>query len=268
MSNMSHLNSAVCCIPLERVRYFPRQLLTADDLTAEQDYYREKMRRHNRYLHGWGVVCGCEVERMSGGDGLQVQVAPGFAISPAGDEIHICEPVNVDLQLGAQDQPCTVKAPCPALGEMPPAPADSRTLYIAVRYAECYSRPVRVHPAGCGCDEIACEYSRVRETFEMKILWQLPDSHRRAAQEDARWCNRLRAASDALRKQASFPAPACPECSDDPWVVLASLAMPDGRNQKQTGSTEAGAGPQISYDDRRVLLSVQRLQTALLCVGT
>ena len=36
-----------------RVRYFPRQLLTADDMRTEQEYLREKLRRHNRLLHRW-----------------------------------------------------------------------------------------------------------------------------------------------------------------------------------------------------------------------
>jgi len=43
------------------VNYFPRQLLTADDMTADQQYFLNKLRRHNRYLHGWGVVCGLEI---------------------------------------------------------------------------------------------------------------------------------------------------------------------------------------------------------------
>src|SRR5947209_10205738 len=47
---------------LERVHFFPRQLLTADDMDAEQHYFRQKLRRHTRFLHGWGVVCGCEVK--------------------------------------------------------------------------------------------------------------------------------------------------------------------------------------------------------------
>ena len=45
----------------ERPRYFPRQLITADDLTLEQEYFRNKLRLHNRLLHGWGVVCGAQV---------------------------------------------------------------------------------------------------------------------------------------------------------------------------------------------------------------
>ena len=49
-------------VTLERVRYFSRQALTAEDMTADQEYFRAKLRRHNRYLHGWGVVCGMIVE--------------------------------------------------------------------------------------------------------------------------------------------------------------------------------------------------------------
>ena len=41
MSDLSDLQCACCDEPLERVRYFPRQLLTADDMRAEQAYTRE-----------------------------------------------------------------------------------------------------------------------------------------------------------------------------------------------------------------------------------
>ena len=45
----------------ELPRYYPRQLITPADLTLEQDYFRDRLRRHNRLLHGWGVVCGALV---------------------------------------------------------------------------------------------------------------------------------------------------------------------------------------------------------------
>ena len=45
----------------DRPRYYSRQLVTPDDLTLEQDYFRAKLRRHNRIMHGWGVVCGARV---------------------------------------------------------------------------------------------------------------------------------------------------------------------------------------------------------------
>src|SRR6266545_4007546 len=46
---------------LERPRYFPRQLITPDEPTLEAAYFRDRLRRHNIYLHGWGVVCGALV---------------------------------------------------------------------------------------------------------------------------------------------------------------------------------------------------------------
>src|SRR5437773_64987 len=53
------------CIPvpeLKRIRYFYGQMLGAADFQAEQDYFREKLKLHNRCLHGYGTVCGLEVE--------------------------------------------------------------------------------------------------------------------------------------------------------------------------------------------------------------
>lgn len=45
----------------DRLSYFYGQMLHARDLQAEQSYFREKLKLHNRCLHGWGVVCGLEV---------------------------------------------------------------------------------------------------------------------------------------------------------------------------------------------------------------
>src|SRR5688500_7307882 len=44
-----------------RPRYFAGQLLTEEELNAEQQYVIKKNRLHNLYLHGSGVVCGLEV---------------------------------------------------------------------------------------------------------------------------------------------------------------------------------------------------------------
>jgi hypothetical protein len=177
MSATLDCQCASCREPLERVRFFPRQLLTADDLRAEQEYLREKQRRHNRYLHGWGVVCGCTIEPVPDSKDWTVRVCPGYAVGPQGDEIWIDDCIDVDLRTGARDQPCAVRWPCPPLGEPPPRRDGSIVVHIAARYAECYSRPLRVHPSGCGCDETGCEYSRTRDSFEIKVFAQLPQSH-------------------------------------------------------------------------------------------
>lgn len=44
-----------------RLRYFYGQMLAAQDLQTEQDYFREKLKLHNRCLHGYGTVCGLKV---------------------------------------------------------------------------------------------------------------------------------------------------------------------------------------------------------------
>lgn len=46
---------------LKRLNYFYGQMLGARDFQAEQDYVRDKLRLHNRCLHGHGVVCGLPV---------------------------------------------------------------------------------------------------------------------------------------------------------------------------------------------------------------
>jgi hypothetical protein len=260
MSDLSDVKCLACGTQLERVRYFPRQLLTADDMRVEQEYFREKHRRHNRYLHGWGVVCGSAVEPIKDAKTWMVRVCPGYVVGPQGDEILIDDCVDVDLKLGATPDPCTVRWPCPPVGEMPGGRGERATVYIAVRYAECFTRPVKVHPAGCGCDETLCEYSRIRDSFEVKVLWKLPQSHVDAAKDDKAWCDAVhQTPAELLKRQHTFRVPPCPECIAEPWVVLATVSFPPS-------APVNNAQLQISYKDRRVLLATQRLQIAMLCL--
>ena len=45
-----------------RLKYFFGQMLEARDFQAEQDFFRDKHKLHNRCLHGYGVICGLLVE--------------------------------------------------------------------------------------------------------------------------------------------------------------------------------------------------------------
>jgi hypothetical protein len=242
---------------LERVRYYPRQLLTADDLATDQDYHRQKARRHNRFLHGWGVVCGLEVKAApEKGRPWRVQVCPGYAVTPQGDEIRITEAVALDLATGAQStpDPCAEAWPCPPTGTMPGGPGKVALVYVAVRYAECLTRPERVLAAGCGCDETSCELSRVREAFELRVLWELPASHQVAAEADARWAQLFKRWL-SLGREASEPPPAppCPACPEEPWVILARVQLPASRDAQLVAG-------QLSHHGRRVLYSTSALQ--------
>lgn len=252
--------SASTCKPglfgLERVRYFPRQLITADDMTTEQDYFRQHDRRHNRFLHGWGVVCGLSVEAAPDAEHpWRVRVCPGYAIGPQGDEITVADPIFFDIASGASDcEPCQ-PWPCP------PASSDkgqrlAMPVFLAIRHAECDSRPVRVHPLGCGCDEMVCEYSRVRDDFELKVLQELPPSHVDAMKADKDFLAQWKSWHDSKDRGAP-PVPPCRACPSDPWVVLAAIALPD------KPATPITPG-KLSTLGRRVLYGTSALQSLVL----
>jgi hypothetical protein len=262
MAGTSDQTCTVCATALERVRYFPRQLITADDMRTEQEFVLNKMRRHNRFLHGWGVVCGCQVVPLpTATNPWQVRVCPGYVVAPQGDDILLPDCVPFDLTLGLQPgDPCTVTWPCPPQPVWAPD-NEQKIAYLAVRYIECVTRPVRVHPSGCGCDELDCEYSRIGESFELKLLWSLPTSHSDARKADVAWADAAKKGFTAA-SDFGYPVPPCPACTDDPWVVLATLRIP-AVQANAAGSKPPITAGDISFLDRRVLYSTTALQVLL-----
>jgi hypothetical protein len=210
----------------ELPRYYPRQLITPADLTLEQDYFRDRMRRHNRLLHGWGVTCGalvCPVSTQNS-DGTtsftpwQVQVQSGFALGPYGDEIIIDCARTVDLRTsgvsGVTGEPC-IDAPDPWCTQVFTPPSTTCVLYIAVKYKQCMTRPVRVQPIGCGCDHTTCEYSRWHDGYEIGVLQSCPS------------CNACDPSVTPVNTSTLFKdaTPSCPDCSCGPWVCLATVTV-------------------------------------------
>jgi len=201
-------------------RYYPRQLITPEDLTLEQDYFRDRMRRHNRLLHGWGVVCGALVCPASATDtnGVvsltpwEVIVQPGYALGPYSDEIILDCTRTVDLRTtgvsGVTGEPC-VDVPDPWCSQVT-VPRTTGTLYIAIKYQRSMTRPVQVQPIGCGCDDNTCECSRWHDGYQIGILTCCPDA------------NQTPPKGDNLFKG---DVPSCPDCPPQPWVVLAAVQV-------------------------------------------
>ena len=204
----------------ERPRYFARQLITPDDLNLEQEYFRSKQRWHNRMLHGWGVVCGAQVcmapKSKPNGTSFEpwkVRVKPGYVLGPYGDEIIIDCVRTVDLRTrgvtGITGEPC-VDAVDPWCTEVFQQSDNPGKLYVAVKYKEVAARPVRVQPAGCGCDDSSCENSRLVDGYEIGVLTECPDSHQ---------------GPPDIEDLTRGPIPDCPVCPDEPWVVLAEVEL-------------------------------------------
>jgi hypothetical protein len=148
--------------PLKRNNHFSAGMLTAEEFHTDQQYFLEKLRRHNRSLHGFGVVYGLKTKRQ----GTQLVVEPGLALDCGGNEIVVEEVVKTEL---------------------PAEPAESSTVYLCLRYAERYTEKL----CGVESDHSGNESSHIEETFELVILFQNP--HRNHRRQKSRWtaCNRL-----------------------------------------------------------------------------
>ena len=145
-----------------RPRFFPGQLLKDDDLNALEDYVVAKTKLHNRYLFGWGVVCGLEVVCHPSCDGW-ITVRRGYALGPCGDDIVVCDDVDVDvlgmidecLRARQVDQPCA-----PPKGGRTDCDPDG-TWCLTISYEELLARSTAVLQSGvaakpCGCGGKAC----------------------------------------------------------------------------------------------------------------
>jgi hypothetical protein len=219
---MAATDTSICtmteAIYLERVRFFPRQLITPDDLTQDQEYFRSKMRRHNRLLHGWGVVCGAGVTTGEGPSELAVQT--GYILGPWGDEIVIEAPVTIDVcKEGLDGNAATCAGGSdPWCGDVRINRTSGQPLYVAVKYAQCQSRPILAFPGACGCNEAECEYSRVRDGFAIKMLSKLPSMYDPMPETD------LEAATSCTEDMQDCGRP-CPPCPAEPWVILADVTV-------------------------------------------
>ena len=196
----------------ERPRFYPRQIVTADDLTLDQTYFVNKSRRHNRNLHGWGIVCGGALDYST--KPWMVVVKSGYVLGPYGDEIVVCKDVCFDVRTR-----CVTATPgsdpCADVWQpsAPTAGTTTSSAIIAIEYAAIQTRPVRVNSAGCGCQENQCEASRCQDSYRICVLDAVPASHN----GDPRHAPTLEGTP-----------PACPAPSD-PWVVLGTVALqPDG----------------------------------------
>jgi hypothetical protein len=161
---------------LRRVNYFEGRLLSAADFVAEQDYHRDRARRHNLHLHGSGVVRGLTVS-LSGGATLRpaVDVKPGVGIDPAGNELELeaATSVAVPARLGA--------------------------FVVAIRYAEWPVDPLPV--PGTGRETEACQPAFVAEGCELCLL---PDDPPGTAAHTALALARFVRAKTGWRRDASF----------------------------------------------------------------
>jgi hypothetical protein len=87
--------------------------------------------------------------------------------------------------------------------------------YIGIRFAEELRRPVAAQNLSCHCEEVI-RPSRIRDGFQLDVLWTAPVAN-----------------NEQFDLCAGQSAP-CPKCSEDPYLILASVDLPKSEGQPIT----------------------------------
>jgi hypothetical protein len=160
------------CLP-QRVNYFTGQLLTAEDFLQEQTYFRARLRRRNQQFHGAGIVSGLQVSLDKDSQGQKVEVQPGFALDPRGEELELCAPYLL------------------------PLPPRGKSLFVQLQFAERPTAPVPVLATDAPGNEQ--QFSRVEETVTVLLAPQV--------QADAVSIARLAFSRGSWRLDRGFKSP-------------------------------------------------------------
>ncbi|MCB0302330.1 MAG: hypothetical protein KDI38_00970 [Calditrichaeota bacterium] len=139
----------------KRLNYFHGMLLDDLDFYTEQKYHHDKRRMLNRYLHGWGIVCGLEIG-FKFDNAPMLYVNPGLAIDCEGNEIYVPEKHEFDLQ--------TILGPTPS----------DKAYYITISYQKRMTDPVPVYAPG-DCEDRESKPSRWTEGYCIQAFNEKPD---------------------------------------------------------------------------------------------
>jgi hypothetical protein len=167
MPNRAADGTCVHVREFRRLKYFYGQMLGVQDFQAEQDFFRDKLKLHNRCLHGYGVVCGLLVEPL---------------------------PLPIECMSREEEEEKRLRAELDALlekkaagGEADPVRIEELRRQLGDFYKQhCKEEPrtrVRIDcgvALDCGGNELI-----VRRAFPVDLLEQLSDADRRRVKEGA-----------------------------------------------------------------------------------
>lgn len=147
--------------PLKRVNYTFGLVLGVDEFLQEQVYLMEKDHSQYRLAHGYGTACGLRVQ-VTTGVNLEVQVSPGVAINPQGQEIHVPRLMCAKLN----DWLTANKSALQNVFGMSPS---FLSLCVVLCYRECPADMVPVPGEPCRTQQDTMAASHIAESFELKL---------------------------------------------------------------------------------------------------
>ncbi len=165
--------------PFLAVRYQFGMLLGAEDFDTAEGYPRGKMRLHNAWLHGAGVVWGFDVQAPQTSPPTDISftgailVKAGLALDEVGHELYLDQDACVDVgawyALHKDEQ---------VLKDLAHVEVDTATgavtlhdLHVELSFAACLARQVPAMSEPCaGATGTSTAYSRARELVKLRLV--------------------------------------------------------------------------------------------------
>lgn len=206
------------------LNYHFGQLLGVEDFRVEQGFHLGRSRRHQRLLHGQGVVTGYAVSYKAAD--LELRVGPGYAIDALGRDLSLDAVQCVNL---AKWWAARVQQKDAAFNDVLDRREFTIDLDLVVCYATCLSEPVPAIAEPCAGQASDLAYSRVCETVRL-----------------------------VLRRHQDEPD------DSQPADLCLTLAQLRGVHVKQDGQSWLVTIADVDQDVRAVLLSTGALQSLLV----
>jgi hypothetical protein len=149
--------------PFTSLHFHFGMLLGVDDFETEQAYHRGKLRLHQAWLHGSGVVWGLAVALDQANDELRVE--PGVALDGAGRELHLDAPACLNPGAWYEEHEDEVEP----LEAVPDGVDVAFDAHVEARWASCLTRPVPALAEPCANTDVESAYSRRWETIDLRL---------------------------------------------------------------------------------------------------
>lgn len=145
------------------LNYHFGMLLGVDDFRAEQGFHLGRSRRHQRLLHGVGVVAGYAIDVDA--DTFDLRVSPGLAVDALGRDLVLDQAQCVNLA-----QWWLKHRGDEAFDDVANPDDATVDIDVTVCYSTCLSSPVPAIAEPCAGNAADTAYSRVCETVSMQLV--------------------------------------------------------------------------------------------------
>ncbi len=153
----------------QRVRYYHGMLLREQEFIDDQRYHHDQHRHANSVLHGTGIVDGLVVEVDPEQNRLKIR--RGSAIDDCGRVIQVCEDIELCISNLPKLDPGEAPCHCDEREEEELETEASVSKWLVLCHAEREVDPRPAYRTDADCTESKpCEFSRIEEGFEIKLL--------------------------------------------------------------------------------------------------